>query len=371
MKTKFYWFALLASAALIAQAQAGGHVGGGGGMGGHVGGGGGMGGHFGGGGGTGGHFGGGGGMGGHFAAPARGGAVSSFHSMPMRNFGGGRMIYSGQRFSPTGLRSPSSAAFRQHYINPNGGAFIGSRQFTPGNINRGDRLAALSNKGNQAITNPQSNGTGVVQNQNGQNRLARVGNSPHLTQGRNALARGNAAFQNHGNGAAQARHGNNLPANWRNHVVAQHSANWHRDWDRGRDHWWHGHHCRFINDSWVIFDFGFYPWWPYSYPYDYYAYDYYPYPYSYEPDVYDSGVYQGEQYYDQNDSADQSPDSTVAAAQERLARQGYYRGEIDGVFGLETQHAVVRYQRDHGLRATGYLTTDTLQALGLQRVATN
>jgi len=85
MKTKFYWVALLASAALIAQAQAGGHYGGGG------------------------------GGGGHFAAghpgPARGGAVSSFHSMPMRNFGGGRMIYSGQRFSSVGMRSPSSAAF--------------------------------------------------------------------------------------------------------------------------------------------------------------------------------------------------------------------------------------------------------------------
>src|SRR6266567_4727923 len=40
MKTKFYWFALLASAALIGQAQAGGYHGGGGGMGGGFGGGG-------------------------------------------------------------------------------------------------------------------------------------------------------------------------------------------------------------------------------------------------------------------------------------------------------------------------------------------
>jgi len=352
MKTKFLWVALLASAALIAQAQAGGHFGGGGGGGGHFAGGG----------------------GGHFAAagPGRAGAVASLHSMPMRNFGGGQMIYSGQRFSPTGLRSPSSATFRQHYINSNGGAFIGSRQFAPGNTNRGDRLAALSNERNQAITNPRANGTEAVQNQNGQNRLARFGNSPHPTQTRNTFARGNAALQNHANGAAQIRHGNNLPANWRNHVVAQHSANWHRDWDRSRDHWWNGHHCRFINGSWVIFDFGFYPWWPYwYYPYDYYAYDYYPYPYSYEPGVYDSGVYQGEEYYDQNGYADQSPDSTVAAAQERLARQGYYRGEIDGIFGAETRRAVARYQSNQGLRVTGYLTTETLQALGLQRVASN
>jgi len=87
-----------------------------------------------------------------------------------------------------------------------------------------------------------------------------------------------------------------------------------------RDHWWNGHHCRFINGSWVIFDFGFYPWWPYWYPYDYYPYDYYPYSYSYDPGYYDSGVDQGEEYYDQNgyDSSDQNTDSTTAAAQEQL-----------------------------------------------------
>jgi hypothetical protein len=345
MKTKFLWVALLASAALIAQAQAGGHYGGGG------------------------------GMGGHFAtagpAPARGGAISSFHSLPTGNFGGGRMIYPSQRFSPIGMRSPSSGALRHYYNSSNGGALIGSRQFTPGNINRGDRLAALSNEGNRAITVPRSGATRLVQNQNDQNRLERLGNSPRLTQGGNAFARRNAAFQNRGNVAGQIRHGNNLPANWRNHVVAQHSANWHRDWDRSRDHWWHGHHCRFINGSWVIFDFGFYPWWPYWSPYDYYAYDYYGYPYGYDPGYYDSGIYQGGEYYDQNSYTDQSPDSTVAAAQEQLARQGYYRGEIDGIFGAETRRAVASYQSNHGLRVTGYLTTDTLQALGLQQVASN
>jgi Putative peptidoglycan binding domain len=306
---------------LIAQAKAGGH---------HGGGGGGL----------------GGGGGGHFAAagpgPARGGAVSSFHSMPMQNFGGGRMIYSGQRFSSVGMRSPSSVAFRQHDINSNGPASIGARQFTS-------------------------------RNSNAANRLTRFENNSRLAQGGNRFARGNAAIESHRNGASQIRHGNNLPTNWRNHVVAQHSGNWHRDWDRGRDHWWNGHHCRFINGSWVIFDFGFYPWWPYGYPYDYYAYDYDPSSYSYDPGYYDSGVYQGEEYYDQNgyDSSDQSTDPTVAAAQEQLAGQGYYRGEIDGIFGVETRRAIMRYQGGHGLRVTGNLNTDTLHALGLPRVASN
>src|SRR5438445_12211892 len=120
MAIKFYSVALLASAALIAQAQAGGRYGGGGG-----------------------------GGGGHFSSarpgPARGGAVSSFHSMPMRNFGGGRMIYSGQRFSSVGMRSPSATAFRQHYISSRGPASSGARQFTSVNSNRANQLTRFEN----------------------------------------------------------------------------------------------------------------------------------------------------------------------------------------------------------------------------------
>ncbi len=79
------------------------------------------------------------------------------------------------------------------------------------------------------------------------------------------------------------RAGNNLRANWQGHVFARQSSNWHRDWDRGRDHWWNGHRCAFIGGSWVVFDFGFDPWWPYGYPY---AYPYPPYPTGYYPDNY-------------------------------------------------------------------------------------
>lgn len=281
-----------------------------------------------------------GGGGGNFAiagpGPARAGGGSSFHSMPTRSFGA-RTTYSAQRFSPGAMYSPS-ATLGQRYINSLGGASVGTRQFTPRNINRGDRLTRLSNAENRVVTNPRRERTGP----------------------------------------SQVRNGNALPANWRSHVVAQHSANWHRDWDRGRDHWCHGHHCRFINGSWVVFDLGFYPWWLYGYPYDYYAYDYYGYPYGYYPygyqqSDYESRVYQGEPYYDQDayNSPDQYTHSSVAAAQERLAQQGYYRGAIDGIIGPETRPSIARYQRDHGLRVTGYLTADTLQALGLPQLASN
>ena len=209
--------------------------------------------------------------------------------------------------------------FRPQSVHSNADRSIRSGQVVRGNINRGDRSAQFSNTGNRAVTNPRREGTG----------------------------------------GGQVRTGNNLPTNWRNHVVAQHSANWQRNWNRNRDYVWHGHHCRFINGSWVIFDFGFYPWWPYGYPYDYYADDYYPYQYGYDPGYYDSSVYQ-------NGYGDVYADSTIAAVQQQLAREGYYRGQIDGVLGPETRAAIAQFQNNHGLRVTGALTTDTLGALGLR-----
>ena len=317
MKTKLLGVALFVSAALLASAQARGGGGfGGGGFGGG-------GGHFAGGGGRGGGFGG----GASFHGMPGGG---SFHSMPMRSFSGNRMMYSGQRFS-----SARSMEFRSRPMNTNvGGGSLARSQFARGNMNRGNNRFA--NGGSQSL--------------------------------------GNVARQR--TGGSQIRNGNNLPANWHNHVFAQHSANWHRDWNRNADHWWHGHRCHFFNGSWVIFDTGFWPWWgwPYWDPYYYYGYGYgygygyNDYPYGYDPSYYDGSGY-GEQYYGDNGYADQSGNSTIASVQQRLANDGFYRGQIDGVFGQETRAALAEFQSNHGLRVTGTLTNDTLAALGLRRVA--
>jgi peptidoglycan hydrolase-like protein with peptidoglycan-binding domain len=48
-----------------------------------------------------------------------------------------------------------------------------------------------------------------------------------------------------------------------------------------------------------------------------------------------------------------------------LARAGYYHGQIDGVLGPETRHALVRYQSAKGLEPSGNLTPDTLRSLGM------
>jgi len=85
--------------------------------------------------------------------------------------------------------------------------------------------------------------------------------------------------------------------------------------------------------------------------------------------TYDSTVYQTEAYDDPNAYTDQSQsdDSTIVAAQERLARQGYYRGDTDGVLSAETQKAIRRYQNTNGLRQTGELDSDTLAVMGLSK----
>jgi hypothetical protein len=204
------------------------------------------------------------------------------------------------------------------------------------------------------------------------------------------------------------RNGNNrLRRDWQKHVFGHQSGDWHRDWNRNCDHWWNGHQCSFINGSWVIFNLGFSPWWSSYYPDDYYydngfPYDGYgsstysytdPYSYNYDPGDYSSGDYQGQMDYDQNSYPDQSQgdydsgvyqteayddpnsytdesqseDSTIVAAQERLARQGYYHGDTDGVLSPEMQKAVRRYQSTNGLRQTGYLDSDTLAIMGLTR----
>jgi peptidoglycan hydrolase-like protein with peptidoglycan-binding domain len=55
----------------------------------------------------------------------------------------------------------------------------------------------------------------------------------------------------------------------------------------------------------------------------------------------------------------------VGVVQSDLAREGYYRGVIDGVYGPQTRVAITRYQSKHGLQVTGSLTPATLQSLGV------
>jgi hypothetical protein len=250
----------------------------------------------------------------HATAPAS-------QSAPRGNFGGGRYIAPGTRFSS--YQAPT--AFRQARLVAADRTFARGRQLATGPTTR------------------RFDGSRTV-----------IGRETRFT-------RNDIDFRN--------RFQNRSLSVGREHVFARRSADWHRDWDRRSDHWWHGHRCHFVNGFWFIYDTGFYPydfWYPYGYGYGYYGSAYYPYDY-------DAGVYEGDgaDYSSQGAYRSSVPytDSTVAAVQEQLARQGYYQGEIDGIFGAETRRAIVRYQGDQGLRATGSLNADTLRALRLQRVA--
>jgi hypothetical protein len=138
---------------------------------------------------------------------------------------------------------------------------------------------------------------------------------------------GGAGFRSRGPGFSSR------PFNGRmGRIAERHDANWHRDWDRRHGHFFHNRFFVFDDGFW----FGFYPW-DYYYPYynqDYYGYD----PYSVP---------------------------MVGAVQSDLAREGYYRGVIDGIYGPHTRVAITRYQSNHGLQVTGSLTPATLQSLGV------
>ena|ERR1700686_7987 len=55
----------------------------------------------------------------------------------------------------------------------------------------------------------------------------------------------------------------------------------------------------------------------------------------------------------------------IADAQTMLAREGYYRGEIDGVYGPHMEFSLRAYQSRFGLELTGHLDLETLAALDL------
>lgn len=55
----------------------------------------------------------------------------------------------------------------------------------------------------------------------------------------------------------------------------------------------------------------------------------------------------------------------VAAVQDRLRQLGYYHGNVDGVWGAETQQALQAFQQGHGLQPDAQLNPMTVSALGL------
>ena len=54
----------------------------------------------------------------------------------------------------------------------------------------------------------------------------------------------------------------------------------------------------------------------------------------------------------------------VQDVQSRLRQAGIYNGQIDGVWGADSQAALERYQQAHQLQVTGQLNQATVGAMG-------
>ena len=143
-------------------------------------------------------------------------------------------------------------------------------------------------------------------------------------------------------------------------ILARYGSNWHRNWDRHRDHFWRGHRCHWHNNAWIIFDTFFYPYGFGFYPYGAYSY----YDDGYYDNRYASNDYSQERYPAQTDYDDSAAEASVSQVQSALAREGYYSGAIDGSLGPGTRNALRRYQRDHGLAVTGRVDAPVIAALG-------
>jgi peptidoglycan hydrolase-like protein with peptidoglycan-binding domain len=58
--------------------------------------------------------------------------------------------------------------------------------------------------------------------------------------------------------------------------------------------------------------------------------------------------------------------SIVVAAQQSLAKLGYYHGSIDGIAGPETQKAIRWFQSTDKIPVTGRIDGQTLKALQIR-----
>ncbi|MBR8837254.1 MAG: peptidoglycan-binding protein [Stigonema ocellatum SAG 48.90 = DSM 106950] len=55
----------------------------------------------------------------------------------------------------------------------------------------------------------------------------------------------------------------------------------------------------------------------------------------------------------------------VTSVQQRLQQWGFFKGDVSGYYGTETQDAVVQFQRTYGIFPTGFVNFQTWQALGI------
>jgi hypothetical protein len=262
--------------------------------------------------------------------------------------GGARSFSSAPHFSGARFSAPT-----HHYAGP-------SRSFSNARSNAPARFSSAPTFHNRsyAATGPRSSATALRNPAYFSNRARFSGDRTTAFNSRtSAQANARLAAGRTPGTRAQGFNGNN-----RERVVAQHSANWRRNWDRSRDHWWHGRRCHFRNNVWFIYEPFF--WSPFLYGYGYGSYPYGGYyDNAYYDDSYASNEYSQATYDDQSQS---DASSRVDDIQRALAREGYYDGPIDGRLGNATRKALRSFQRARGLEVTGNINGAVIQALRMR-----
>ena len=256
-------------------------------------------------------------------------------------------------------RGPSHSFSAPHFSAPSHSYSAPSRSYSSGasRYYSASRVSSMSNRSSFAARPRFSPTTTAFRNPTYTSSQRRFSGDRTAAFNSRTLSRSTAHFSAANRTLANRSHGFD-----RGRVIAQHNAStWHRNWDRGHDHSWHGHRCHFQNGFWFIYDP--FLWYPYGYGY---GYDYYPYETYYDAS-YDSGSHPVEEYGQTPEAKDSeyTGDARVSDVQSALAREGYYDGAIDGKLGPSTRNALRRYQRDHGLDATGGITSRVIQALRL------
>jgi hypothetical protein len=160
------------------------------------------------------------------------------------------------------------------------------------------------------------------------------------------VGHGGGAWGGHGHGGWAGRGG----GSWTGHRPGTWGGHGRFAWG-GHGHGFH-HNGRFFGPG-----FGFFG---YNYPWYYPGYPYYPY---YGDPGYDTGYY-GDTYYGNQYYGNPDPRSSAnKSLQTALARRGYYRGPIDGVFGPATRDAIRSFQEHQGLQVTGQVDSRLIRAL--------
>ena len=298
------------------------------------------------------------------------------------HFGGGGFAGGGSRAAPAfyggGFRA--APAFRGAYLTDRGvGGLSRAPHFYYGRAGipavRSHGFTTLGNRPTTRIAGrtfpirSQQNRAALLTRQN-----TRVANSQVAATNRQPNRTGSIAGRNRVSDPRMSTAANRQSF-VKNHASERHDANnWHRDWDRHRDHFDHNRVFVFIGGFWWGLDpWDYYPYYGYDYPYGYdtgYPYDYYngypnyyynDYPYNYDDQSYN--------YDDQSPygaSRQSVANATVSTAQSELAKLGYYNGLIDGTLGDQTEAALARYQEDRDLSVTGTVDAATLRSLGIK-----